>query len=355
MKEKQFQKQRREFLRMGSVSVLALLGGSGLISCGGPSGPDDPSLPVEIPPARDRKTSTSMVYYITDGFVTQADGVPVYFKGFSRTGDSLTVPGEFFLVTEGETITITVHNTLGVDHSFVIDGLVDSGVIRAGESVELNFVAGAPGSYLFYDKLNAPYNRLIGLHGAMGILPAGSDDELYSGSPQFMQQYYWVFNDIDPLWHEEIRNGATPTSEFIPRYFTINGLSGRPPGSADYSDATLNAMKNLEVALRGSVGDRALIRVFNAGLCSHAVHWHGNHVEWLSKDGVIRPDVWKKDALYLSGSMGRLDVIFPFESPPDAYPPTRTGEYPMHLHDEMTQTAGGGNYMFGALTDIYFE
>jgi hypothetical protein len=27
----------------------------------------------------------------------------------------------------------------------------------------------------------------------------------------------------------------------------------------------------------------------------------------------------------------------------------------MHLHSEMSQTSGGGFYMFGAMTDIYFE
>jgi hypothetical protein len=33
----------------------------------------------------------------------------------------------------------------------------------------------------------------------------------------------------------------------------------------------------------------------------------------------------------------------------------RHSAYPMHLHNEMTQTAGGGLYMFGAMTDIFFE
>jgi hypothetical protein len=53
--------------------------------------------------------------------------------------------------------------------------------------------------------------------------------------------------------------------------------------------------------------------------------------------------------------MGKFDAIYPFESPPDAWPRVNTGTYPMHLHTEMSQTAGGGLYMFGALTDIYFE
>lgn len=78
-------------------------------------------------------------------------------------------------------------------------------------------------------------------------------------------------------------------------------------------------------------------------------------MEWLTENGIIRPDIWKKDCLYLDGDMGALDMIYPFETPPDAWPQVSTGEYPMHLHSEMSQTAAGGYYMFGAITDIFFE
>ncbi len=62
-----------------------------------------------------------------------------------------------------------------------------------------------------------------------------------------------------------------------------------------------------------------------------------------------------KDIVPLNGNMGTADIIYPFSRPPDAWPPTNVGTYPMHLHDEMSQTAGGGLYMFGSLTDIFFE
>jgi len=107
--------------------------------------------------------------------------------------------------------------------------------------------------------------------------------------------------------------------------------------------------------LHGHIGDRTLVRILNAGKTAQSVHTHGNHMEWLTENGQIRPDVWLKDCLYLDSNMGALDMIFPFEAPPDAWPPVTTGMYPMHLHSEMSQTAGGGLYMFGALTDIMFE
>ena len=77
-------------------------------------------------------------------------------------------------------------------------------------------------------------------------------------------------------------------------------------------------------------------------------------MEWLTNNGVVRPSVWKKDVIYLRNNIGKVDAIYPFEVPPDAYPPVTSGEFPMHLHDEMTQTGGGGLYQFGAMAGIQF-
>lgn len=332
--------KRRDFLRAGSLGLAgAALGAGGLLSW--------------IP--RAHASLVTRTYYITDGYVTQPDGEDVYFRGFSDSSSGLKVPGEPLIVQEGDTVRVTIVNTLSTSHSFVIDGMVNSGSISGGSSRTIEFVASSPGTFLYYDAQNAPYNRVTGLHGGFAVMPAGSSNELYAGSPTFVQQYFWVFNDCDPSWNEAVRQGYTPSGSYVPRYFTINGLSGRPPGAPGYGDPYIDAMHNYDTALHGHIGDRTLVRVLNAGMCTHSIHTHGNHMEWLTNNGAIRPDVWHKDIVYLRNNMGKCDVIYPFEAPPDAYPPVSKGAYPMHLHDEMTQTAGGGLYMFGALTDIYFE
>ncbi|WP_031432864.1 multicopper oxidase domain-containing protein [Methylomarinum vadi] len=332
--------KRRDFLRVSAAGVAAsAMGGAGLLSW----------------TPRASAATINKTYYITAGYIEQPDGTDVYFRGFSNSSGSLNVPGESLIVQEGDTVNITVVNTLSTSHSFVIDGLVDSGTIRGGRSANLSFTANKVGSFLFYDKLNAPYNRLVGLHGGFAVMPQGSNNELYAGSPQFVQQYFWIFNDIDPVWHDRIRRGYTPSTQYIPRYFTLNGLSGRPPGAPGAHDPNIGSLTDPRSALHGHIGDRTLIRMFNVGKADQSVHAHANHMEWLTENGVIRPDVWKKDCLYLEGDMGSIDSIFPFETPPDAYPPVSTGAFPMHLHTEMSQTAAGGSYMFGAMTDIYFE
>jgi len=332
--------KRRDFLRIGSAGLAgSLLGGTGLLSW---------------TPRADAAT-IDRTFYVTEGTITQIDGTAVYFRGYSATDTGLDVPGEALIVQEGDTLNITIVNTLNVATSFVIDGMVDSGPIGPGETRTVTFTAGQAGSYLYHDALNAPHNRLLGLHGGLAVMPAGSTNELYPGSPTFVQQYFWIFHDIDPAWHDRLRRGLTPNTPYVPRYFTLNGLSGRPPGAPGNGDPAIDSMHDPRSALHGSIGDRALIRIMNAGLAAQSVHTHGNHMEWLTENGVIRPDVWKKDCLYLDGNKGALDVIYPFEVPPDSWPPARTGEYPMHLHSEMSQTAAGGYYMFGAITDIFFE
>jgi len=331
---------RRSFLKLGAAGLsTALTAASGML----------------IWQPRAHAATISKTLYITQGNLTLADDSTVYCRGFSESTFQLDVPAKPLIVQQGDTVELTIVNTLNTNHSFVIDGVVDSGTIYGGTSQVVTFTVNTAGSFLFYDNHNAPYNRLLGLHGGLAVMPSGSNNELYSGSPTFVQQYFWVFLDIDPAWNSRLASGLTPNTPYTPRYFTINGLSSRPPGANGHDDPNKDAMADPASHLHGHVGDRALIRILNAGQCSHSVHTHANHMEWLTKNGAIRPDVWKKDIIKLDNGMGKLDVIFPFEPPPDAYPPVTTGVFPMHLHDEMSQTADGGSYMFGAMTDITFE
>lgn len=332
--------KRRDFLKFSMASLASAAAGTSSLIAWSP---------------RAHAATINKTFYITEGFITQITGEDVYHMGFSSSPSALNIPGESFIVQEGDTVNITIVNTLGTSHSFVIDGQVDSGRIYGGSTKTVSFTAQGSGSFMYYDKRNAPYNRLCGLHGGMAVMPNGSSDELYPGSPTFVQQQFWIFNDIDPVWNNRVRNRQTPNTPFIPRYFTLNGLGGRPPGAPGNGDPTLDNMHDPRSALHGHIGDRTLIRVMNAGMAQQAVHTHANHMEWLTSNGQIRPDVWKKDIIPLDGNGGQIDVIFPFETPPDSYPPVSTGTYPMHLHTEMSQTAGGGFYMFGSMTDIYFE
>lgn len=338
--------ERRAFLKAGGASLASALIGSGMLSWS----------------PRTEAATISQTLYITDGMQTMADGVSIYVKGYGTTANTPGIPAPSIICQEGDTLSITVYNMLAATHNLVIGGLkagdpplASTGDIPSGGSKVLTYTvpSGKAGSYLYYDNKTS-YNRFLGLHGGLAIMPAGISNQVYAGSPTFVKQQFWILNDIDPALNSAVQRGTTIPGSFTPRYFTINGLYSRPPGAAGHGDPSVDALYDTRTRLVGHVGDRTLVRMLNTGMCSHAVHAHGNHFEWLTDRGTVRSSVWKKDTLYLRNNLGKIDAIFPFEAPPDAYPPVNHGHFPMHLHDEMSQTAGGGMYQFGAMTEIEF-
>ena len=346
--------ERRTFLKFSSAGLASLAAGG---------------VSVLSWQQRAQAAVVAKSFTITEGHITQPDGVSVYFRGFSNSSANLNVPGESLIAQQGDTIQITINNTLQSDHSFVIDSLGVNEFISAGTTRTFSFTPDKPGTFMYYDGLNAPYNRISGLHGGIAIMPTGSNNTVYPGSLTFVagRQFFWMFHEVDPAWHAAFANNTAPTTPYVPRYFTLNGLSGRPPGAPGSGNPSVDSMHDPRSVIHGKLGDRTLIRCLNAGRARHSIHIHANHMEWLSENGKPRADIWFKDVVPLDGNGGNVDVIYPFEPAPDAWPPMtnatlaqaaaegRKVGYPMHLHDETTQTAGGGLYLFGAMTDIFFE
>lgn len=344
--------KRRTFLKFSSASAAAAFTGTaGLIAW----------------QPRAHAATISKEIWITEGTITQPDGVDVYFRGFSGSNVNLDVPGQVLVMAVGDTYNLTIHNSLNSSHNFVVDELGINTSIPAGSTRSVTIAASNPGTFIYYDNSDLPNNRLVGLHGALVVFPSGANTAIEAGRDMPIHDFVWLFHDIDPVWHDAIRRGNKPPNNYVPRYFTLNGLNGRPPGAVGAHDPAVDSMVDPRTALHGALGDRTMVRCINTGRAQHAVHCHGNHMEWLSLNGKQRQDVWLKDVIALDGNGGRIEFIYPFETPPDAWPPIdnntfiqaeaegRHTAYPMHLHDEMTQTAGGGLYMFGALTDIYFN
>ncbi len=58
------------------------------------------------------------------------------------------------------------------DHAFFIPGIYNSGPIAPGATVTGSFRPTRAGAYMYYDNLNNPVNRVMGLHGAFIVMPA---------------------------------------------------------------------------------------------------------------------------------------------------------------------------------------
>ena len=181
---------------------------------------------------------------------TMVDGTRIPAWSYSP-GAGIGVPGPVLWAVQGEVVELTVSNELTSARGFAIPGVVDSGPIRPGGSATVRFIAPAAGSYLYLDPVGAPIGRMMGLQGAFLVMPATgfspyttptpalsnlfSDlgDPTQLGGKQWIpdRQWIWLFNQVDPALAQRVASGATVTpaeftSQFAPRYFTINGKSG---------------------------------------------------------------------------------------------------------------------------------
>jgi FtsP/CotA-like multicopper oxidase with cupredoxin domain len=330
-----------------------------------------------FPSAASAAGAVSVDLYINEGYVRMVDGTPAFMRsfglrsnnGFGKPGPRIPGPaigpggdqpiGRVACVTEGDSVTVRVTNALADVHTFTIPDVVDPVPIAAGATATVTFIAPPAGTYFYQDVL--PAQSLLGLHGVMVVMPRDGSNTPYGNgrtdppSPTFQYQYVWVLADVDPVWGELARQRKPidiPT--FLPRYFLINGVSGQ------------ESTENPRTVPDRRLGESSLIRMVNMGAATHSPHFHGNHVYVLTSNRgafhvpnpagtgsvAIAPE---KDVIRMEPD-SVTDVLLPVHIPLDQFPPydpanAPTNLYPMHCHAEMSQTAGGGSYPSGMLTD----
>lgn len=388
---------RRRFIR------YAILGSAGAVASGlGVKGladilvadeearkPADRGSPFKAQPA---SAGTIFRLSITEGLVEMVDHTPVYHWAFEDLNDPRKLPrmpGPLISAMERDQVEISVTNTLPDVHGFIIPGMPGvpgNGIqIEPGKTQTLSFTAPKAGSFMYFDPLNAPVNRVLGLHGPMVVLPASGNTPYSDPTPAIQKLFndlgttdhfpgepwvpehsrIWLFNSIDPVFNEMARRGEAINAssfrdKFIPRYFTINGESG---AFASHNHATTP---------EGRIGQPHLIRIMNAGINTDSPHIHGNHVYLLARrnaSGVleIRENLFLVDT-FTDEVVQCMDWLLPLIRPPDIpgdekIPLRRlipaelaltlggVGQsplmYPMHGHNEQSQSAAGGNYPQG--------
>ena len=373
---------RRQFIALALTGTAAFTGGALITRLGGTT-----------QPVAQRMNCTDLA--MTEALVQMVDGSRVYhwaFEDLSRPRGAPQMPGPLIQAVEGDEVEINVTNHLPGTHGFRIPGVpgvAGEGVeIASGATATLTFAAPAGGSYLYFDHLNAPVNRVLGLRGPMIVLPArgttpystptpavqrlfndlGTTDH-YPGEPwRSDRTRVWLHNSIDPSFNMRAQRGESIDAEqftknFLPRYFTINGLSG-----------AYSAHDN-SVIPSGRVGQPHVIRLMNVGMCWQSPHLHGNHFQVIARVGDdldsqrVQDNVVSIDTVTLR-PLERMDWLHPFIRPADiaASPsipireaaqeelgmivgdvPLSPLSWPMHCHMEMSQTAAGGNYPQGAV------
>jgi hypothetical protein len=373
---------RRKFVTCGTGGLLGLaFGGFRRVS----------AASSDAAPAGERGIALA----IDQAIVPMVDGTPIYMWAFKGTDGTARVPGPVLRVTAGEVLTFTITNRLDEPHRFAISGVAETPDIPPGGVATLTIDAPAPGTYVYLDPLNAPAHRVLGLHGVLVVLPVapapGNMLTPYAHPTAPMQRLFndltkadsmfatptangriaggpwdptthgkdmvWVFNQIDQRWNQRIQkgeavNGDAMKGDFVPRYFTLNGKSG------------FYSAMDPDTAPHGAIGEPVLIRTVMAGIGCQAPHIHGNHIFELSRrlmhEAVVPEDCLHERDTWMLDAERIADVLLPYHLPPDIWPwPPKdlaTFErqlpfyYPMHCHNQPSNTAGGGSYPQGTIT-----
>ncbi|MDQ0867400.1 multicopper oxidase domain-containing protein [Arthrobacter globiformis] len=301
-------------------------------------------------------------------------------------------PDRTLIAETGSTIHILLHNHLAQPHELRFHRAgtagtdVGSGPVAPGKTRLFQFRAPAPGTYLFTDPGNQPVERTLGLFGALVVIDPRNAWRLAPGAAEFERQWLWICHDVDAQWARIASRGQTvnpATTPAVPRYFTINGHSGFE-ALAVSTDKELNERREEDTLASGfpretdvrdfsaspapgAIRTGQLMRMVNAGIVVHSLHYHGNHVWTVRANGVDFPrsggrvtggDVvlqqWE-DTVQLQ-PLERKEAMLPVRRPPevvDAVWEARDEDwkYPMHCHAEPSQTAAGGLYPGGLVAD----
>lgn len=447
---------RRQFLTYGAAGAASLFVGSHI-----------PWLGAKEAAAATRTLDLTITDTIKEMVTYNAinRNAECYFWTYKSNTPSLPVdcPGPTVYVTAGDTINLRIKNDLDEPHAFFIPGIYDKcPPIQPGDVFNDSFTIplNQAGTHLYFDNLNAPVNRVMGLHGALVVMPAGPSGAKWTpysaaqvtpkiqmlfndlgtsshwpglaweqGDPLTLtppfRQYIWLCHQASPLLFKAV--GSFPAgldfsaTEFVtrfradtfsrnnhnqnvasdlPQFFTGGGQSG-------------HFMHNNPVMIpMARVGEPVVLRVLNAGLQTHSMHFHGEHFYVIAVDGIVQGATNPREAgtkspgpiwvdTFTANPIGyasfKYDVLFPFMRPPDVpntrgigrggsgdqalptlaggltWPPleefnvTVVDEdrptalntvrqsplvYPAHDHTEATQTAQGGNYNCGVIGGI---
>ena len=286
-------------------------------------------------------------------FLNQPDGETVYSWGYGCNGSptgfapslpgqtcpTMQVPGPTLIVTEGQSVSVTLTNNLPTaagNTSILFPGFTvaaTGGVTgllaqeaAPGGTVTYTFTASAPGTHAYYSGTQGDLQIEMGLYGAVIVLPAtvpancttgyhalnvaaqgtwGESDFRLSQAAYdhpgtcYDREYLFQWAEMDARIHKEALAQVTAltgcvagaagcsldvqTEPYHPAYFLINGRSMPdlmdPNFAGEYPHQPYNANPHMHM------GELTLIRTIGQGRWQHPFHEHANHVRILARDG----------------------------------------------------------------------
>lgn len=288
-------------------------------------------------------------------FINQPDGESIYSWGYGcatgfipafrpaaisgATCPNMQVPGPTLIVTEGQTVTVSLTNNLPTaagNTSILFPGFqvtATGGVTglltqeaAPGGTVTYSFVASQPGTHAYYSGTQGDLQIEMGLYGAVVVLPASVPADCTTGyhaanvaakthwgetdfrlsqaaydhpDTCYDREYLFQWAEMDSRIHRQALAQVTAltgctagapgcsldvqTEPYHPAYFLINGRSMPdlmdPNFAGEYPHQPYNANPHMHP------GELTLIRTIGQGRWQHPFHEHANHVRILARDG----------------------------------------------------------------------
>lgn len=255
----------------------------------------------------------------TTGSVSIPDGNTIFMWSYALgSGPSATfqLPGPTLCVTQGDIVTVVLHNTLPEPASIIFPGQDDveadgvpSQPVLSGATitsltqpaapngtVTYRFVANEPGTYYYESGTDQAKQVQMGLYGALIVRPLNHPDWAYTSSTKFNPntEYMFLLSEVDPDLHQAVERGlAYNAAATHPRYWMINGRSFpdtiAPNGAPWLPDQPYSGLVHIQPKTTTNP-DPALFRYINVGSLHHPMHPHGNHGRVIARDGRLLDD-----------------------------------------------------------------
>jgi FtsP/CotA-like multicopper oxidase with cupredoxin domain len=262
-----------------------------------------------------------------------ASSTPVIPSVFSATCLGMQVPGPTLIVTEGQTVNVTLTNNLPTgsgNTSILFPGFqvtATGGVAglrtqeaTASSPVTYTFIATTPGTHSYYSGTQPDLQIEMGLYGALIVLPqypvlvggtggctsnmalttpnyslstSAYDRAPYGPGPStcYDREFLFQLTTLDPRIHRQVAAGLAlnpptlnvATEPYHSQYYLINGRSF--PDDMDSNFVNAYPHQPYNASPRMHPGDLVLLRIIGQGRLQHPFHEHANHVRILARDG----------------------------------------------------------------------
>jgi hypothetical protein len=250
----------------------------------------------------DGLTGTTFSFTARADHISTADGGSYLIWGYADDGNSnagrAQYPGPTLIVNQGDTITVTLKNTLPEPVSIVFPG--QTGVTASGgapgvltneapgdnaTTVTYSFVAREPGTYIYQSGTHMDLQVEMGLVGALIVRPALGANYAYNHvDTRWDREYLFFITEMDPRVHQAVEFG-TPfnNTDYFAVYWFLNGRVA--PDNMGQPKAPWFPTQPYNSVPRMHPGERLLMRVVGAGRDLHPFHHHGNHATIIARDG----------------------------------------------------------------------